>query len=358
MEIKISIFLFFWYNIFRRKVGSMGRKRPYGNGVKNRHNPSYNRNHNSMRNNNRNGGKKESLFKDRNLLENTTRIRIDKDRLNDFESLDTSFLEGRRQNNLTKEAKLEKKNSKKKRVNVSTIRRFRNTFYFLGFVSLFALVFVFLFNNRFFVDKGNNNKKGVVEKKDSNVKKDNIIDTNCLFIGGYHTDDFSLDELGGSFPYVKNSKRELFTDDILDSMKKNIYDYNPSVVFFELGIADYLDGKSDSDILRNIRDIITQTKENRPYAEIYVESFFPINKDVDGYPDDMFLEKDNKDLIKFNQELKIICDDVHVHYFDVFSELSVNDKLNEKYTDDGVHLNQDGYKRLFKVVRKIVDSNN
>ena len=65
----------------------MGRKKPYSS-VKSRRNFNYSGGQNKG---NKYVARKESFFKEKKSLENTTRIRIDKDRLNDFESLDTSF---------------------------------------------------------------------------------------------------------------------------------------------------------------------------------------------------------------------------------------------------------------------------
>lgn len=324
----------------------MGKKRPYSNSVKNRYNSNYNRNSRYT------AKKNETSTKEKKSFENTMRIRVDKDRLNDFESLDTSFLEGRRKKNPLKEKKHDKKN-KKEIFKVSTIVKLRNICFLLGILSLLVLVTLIFLNNHLFA------KNDIVStKKNIDIEeKNNMIDTNCLFIGNFYTKEFSLKDIGFSLPYVNNSEEKFFTTDVLDSMKKNIYDYNPSIIFFELGIADYLDGKDDSEILNNIGNIITMTKENRPYAEIYIESFYPINKDIDDYNDDLFRGKDNKDLMGFNEKLKDLCKSYSVHYVDVFSELSVDDKLKENYTDDGVHLNQDGYKRLFKIIRKIVGSN-
>ena len=331
----------------------MGRKKPYSS-VKSRRNFNYSGGQNKG---NKYVARKESFFKEKKSLENTTRIRIDKDRLNDFESLDTSFLEGRRKKKITREVKSEKRSKPRKRYNVSIIKKFRNVFYFLGVLSLVILIIVFFSNSFLFTGrKSDNMKKDIVKEQEKQQKKESEIDTNYLFIGGYHTDKFSLDELGFLYPYVKKSKEEFFTDDILDSMKENIYDYNPSLIFFELGTSDYVDGKSEDEILKNIEDIIIKTKDNRPYAEIYVESFYPINKDVEDFDDELFKDKDNKDLMDFNKKIERLCKSVHVHYLDIYSELIENDKLNDKYTADGIHLNEDGYKRLFKVIRKIVDS--
>ena len=39
----------------------------------------------------------------------------------------------------------------------------------------------------------------------------------------------------------------------------------------------------------------------------------------------------------------------------MYSELLEDDKLKEDYSDDGINLNENGYKRVFKVINRIVD---
>lgn len=322
----------------------MGRKSPYSNSVKNRRN-SYNNSVNK---------KRKTFVKENKSLENTTRIRVDKERLNDYESLDTSFLEGRRQKPKIKDINYDKKNIETSRFNVSILKTFRNIFYFLGVFSLIVLVFLILYNN--FLRKNNDTAKENNVKHSEKVDEAFTIDTNYLFVGGFYTIDFPLEELDFSFPYVKNSKEKMLVGDLLNSMKSNIYDYNPSDVFLELGTDDFLDGKDESEILEDIENIIKEIKENRPYAKIYVESFYPINKDLDGY-DDLFEGKDNESIIEFNKKLKQLCKYSNVHYIDVFSELSEDGKLKQEYTDDGVKLNKEGYKRLLKVIQIVADNN-
>ena len=52
-----------------------------------------------------------------------------------------------------------------------------------------------------------------------------------------------------------------------------------------------------------------------------------------------------------------LAKDKKVEYIDVYKELSLNDKLNEEYTDNGVYLNTNGYEKVLKLLKKVVDNN-
>ena len=67
----------------------------------------------------------------------------------------------------------------------------------------------------------------------------------------------------------------------LTASEHKIYKYNPSKVFINLGYVDLVNDKSVNEIISNYEEIIKNIKLNRPYAEIYVISVFPINNDYD-----------------------------------------------------------------------------
>ena len=121
----------------------------------------------SRRNNNRN--------KEKVNLENTVRIRIDDVRLNDEDSLDTSFLEGRI-----------KKNKKiKKKINIDTKKL---KFFLWG--TLFSFIFIMLIIsivNGFFIKTKSNKTDKMLEKV--NIK----IDNNYLFVGDYSINRINFD---------------------------------------------------------------------------------------------------------------------------------------------------------------------
>ena len=195
------------------------------------------------------------------------------------------------------------------------------------------------------------------DKVDNVIEKkvESVIDDNYLFIGEGHTQNFDFDSFQLDYHYINMGDEKLLLEDLLSDLKKKVYDFNPSIIFIQVGMNDILDGRSINQVVQDLETIILKIKENRPYAEIYIESIYPINKEVDDFDDDDYKEVNNYSIVNYNKQIEKLCESLNINYVDIFSQLSVNNQLNEEYTDNGISLNDNGYKRLYKIIRKIVD---
>ena len=303
---------------------------------------------------------KKNISKTKNKdFDVTTRIRVDEVRLNDSESLDTSFLEGRVEKKVKNNSgKVKEKILKDKNI-VDETKEIRKKRIFFGITSLaIFIIIVFLFV--FYFDKIVNVFKDDLKDKnitvESSKKQEKVIDDNYLFIGGFYTDKFDFDKFDLDYHYVKVSDNNMDTADVLDDMKSKIYDYNPSIIFIELGINDLDSGMDSKDIIKNIKSIIDKIKENRPYARICIESLYPINISVDDFDNEILSDEiNNSKIVSFNKQLKDLTEKNDVIYLDMFSMLEKGGKLDSEYTDNGIYLNDDGYKQILKLVNNEID---
>lgn len=283
-------------------------------------------------------------------LEQTTRIRIDHERLEDSDSLDTSFLEGR----------LEKQFRNNKKARERLLHNSNKTFHFplkqlllivlIGII--IASIIIYLPSMKFSTSSRAKKDLKVEEKKVE--EKSKVIDDNYLFIGDFHTEELNLEDV--SYPYVKICDKEFELKDILDDMNHRIYQYNPSVIILELGINDLDKETDDEEILNNIKEIIAGVKDNRPYADIYIESIYPINKDKEEFDEDFFENENisNDDIIHINKEIKKLVKEENISYIDIFQQLSDKKQLKDIYTDDGIHLNEKGYQKVLSYVNTVI----
>lgn len=284
---------------------------------------------------------------DKETLENTMKIRIDRERLEDSESLDTSFLEGR----------VHKKAQDNKKVKEEILREKKESgipFSVLKILLALVLLIIIIFVFQIVFITPNNREEEVIKEDNVVQKEDSIIDRNYLFVGDYHTLDFDLEDLFLENYYVKSVDEKLTTTSLLDNIKSMIYVYNPSIVFIEVGMNDLLEERDMSDILDDMEKIIKGIQENRPYAKIYVESLYPINKDIKDFDSD-YEEIDYSEIEDYNEELKDLCNTLNVSYLDIYKEISENHELKKKYTDNGVALNDLGYEKIYKIIRNVVD---
>lgn len=324
-------------------------KKPYNSSKYNKQKNSTN--YNSKNNkNNRNFNEKNNSYKKKDNLDVTTRIRIDEKRINDAESLDVSFLSDKSGKKISNNKKNKILNEKKQILFNFTI--IKSIFFVLSFICIIILIMLIVKNNNL------NIKKYVekdVEVEEKIKKEEKIIDDNILFIGDFYTEKLDLDDF--DYPYVKISDKSLTTEDLLNDMKDKVYKFNPSVVIIQLGIIDLDNGSKDEQIIERLNDVIYKIKENRPYAKIYIESLYPINKEVDNYEDDILDDDiDNKLIRGINQLIKSLAYENDINYIDVFDLISDDDyNLDEKYTDNGIYLNDNGYKVILDEIRKNVD---
>lgn len=277
-------------------------------------------------------------------LETTTRIRIDNDRLNDVDSLDTSFLEGR-VDAKSKKKVLNSKPSKRKPINLSILR---NIISMVLVISLLVLAVLALMNH-------STNSKTPTVKRVKEIKEVKTVDDNYLFVGDFHTNKLNFEDL--DYHYTKFSDDDYTTDDIAKNIE-DIYRYNPSIVFIQVGINDLNTGTEDYDIITNLSEIIDGIKKNREAAKIYVEGIYNVNSDVeDSYVESLNEKINNKQINSLNKKIEELTKDKQVEYLDINKEISVDDKLDEEYTDDGIVLNDKGYEKVLEVLRKVVDKN-
>lgn len=278
-------------------------------------------------------------------LEDTTRIRVDDNRINDADSLDVSFIEGKKKKKANKEKILKEK------------KDYSYIFDILKIVLTVVVIVVLLVFGYIYALKNDVFKKGIfetkqVEKTKKPEKVKNVkMDYNYLFIGDFHTDGMEFDEFYK--PFVKVSNSDYTTKDILDDERDYIYVYNPTDVFIQIGYNDFKGETSIKEVVDNIESIIKGIKINREYANIYVESIYPINDSIEGFNKDENLNNDF--IMDINNELESMCKRNNVQYIDMYKELSKDDLLDSNYTDDGINLNSDGYKKVFKVIGRYLD---
>ncbi len=195
----------------------------------------------------------------------------------------------------------------------------------------------------------NHHKVKVVTK----IKEVEKVPDNYLFLGDSITDFYDLDKYYPDLPVVNSGISGNTTEDILNDMKKRAYQYNPSKVFLLIGTNDLIHDKSNEEIVEGVEKIIEGIKENRPKAEIYLESIYPVNYKLSP---SMVNVRKNDDIKEINKELKKYCKDNKITYIDMYDLLKDDDdNFDSKYTKDGLHPNDEGYEVITKEIKKYID---
>lgn len=179
-----------------------------------------------------------------------------------------------------------------------------------------------------------------------------VLDENIVFFGDSITNKYNVNEFYPNHHVVNSGISGDRSDDLLERIEDDVYRFNPSKVFILIGINDLNHDYTQEEILDNIQKIVNGIKTNRPNALIYIESVYPINKDILS---DFNEEVDNDTIKKFNDKLKLLSINNNTNYIDVSSHLvDESGSLKENYTYDGLHLNDLGYFKVTMAISKYV----
>lgn len=191
----------------------------------------------------------------------------------------------------------------------------------------------------------------------SGVKKTSIVlDENIVFFGDSITNGYKIEEFYPKNNVINSGISGDTTEDLLERMD-DVYKYNPSKVFILIGINDLNRGKSIDEILDNIQRIVNNIKTNRKYTNIYIESVYPINRNVFEDKDYSFNNDISNDTIKeLNDRLSNLCKENSIQYVDVYNNLIDSEgNLKEDYTREGLHLTDLGYFKVTSSLSKYID---
>ena len=187
-------------------------------------------------------------------------------------------------------------------------------------------------------------------------KLDNIKeqDENIVFYGDSITEGYNVKEFYDEFRVVNSGISGNITEDLINRIDRDLYNYNPSTVIIQIGTNDIRASIKDEDIIKNLKNIIKGIRKNRKNASILIESIYPINREMDEeYWKDVNPDYNNKHITKLNKEIKELCKKEHIKYIDIYSKLLDDNKnLKEVYSKDGLHLTDLGYYKVTKLIKE------
>jgi lysophospholipase L1-like esterase len=124
----------------------------------------------------------------------------------------------------------------------------------------------------------------------------------------------------------------------------------PARVFILIGINDISRNIPDSVILDNYKRMIRRIRQASPATKIFFQTLMPVNNQFtqfkNHYNKDEHIQRVNDGMKKLAAEEKIFLIDLHPHFLDA------EKKLDKKYTMDGLHLNEAGYRHWASILKK------
>jgi len=305
------------------------------------------KNYSNYKNNNKHRNENYQKNSEDNMDFNITKQQVfDFDEMKFSDEIDTSFVENKRKkkeqivDELTQsyeKGKVQQQKREKKHHSKIRVERF------VAILCILALLgtCVFLLMKP--------EKTKVITKKEEVV----VMDDNYLFLGDSITEQYDLDEYYNDLPVVNSGISGNKTKDLLNDLNNRVYQYNPSKVFLLIGTNDIQSKVEDDVIINNIKKILEDIHENRPYAKLYLEAIYPVDEGSSGAQD-----RTNKEIQSINASLEDYCKKNDITFIDMYDLLldpeSDKDRLFEDYSKDGLHISDEGYEVITEELMKYI----
>lgn len=168
-----------------------------------------------------------------------------------------------------------------------------------------------------------------------------------IFLGNSITAYTNWNELLG-LPNARN--RGISGDTTFGILERldEVTEGKPEKIFLLIGINDISRNVPADLILRNYKRIISQIKKESPDTQIYVQTVLPVNNTFSRYNNhynkDKIICEVNNGIKTMAAAQEIILIDLHPHFLDA------ENRLDKKYTEEGLHLNAKGYELWRKLL--------
>jgi len=161
-----------------------------------------------------------------------------------------------------------------------------------------------------------------------------------IFLGNSITDIGEWSEIWQN-KYVKN--RGISSDNTFGVLARlpEVIAAKPRMIFIMIGINDIARNTPDAIIISNYNKIIKTIKKGSAKTKVFVQSILPTNNRFKEFTRH---QEKQEHILHINKALQDICVRENIIYVDLHSRFVDKDgKLDEQYTNDGLHINGPGY---------------
>ncbi|MBE9225980.1 G-D-S-L family lipolytic protein [Phormidium sp. LEGE 05292] len=122
----------------------------------------------------------------------------------------------------------------------------------------------------------------------------------------------------------------------------------PKKIFLMIGINDVISEQKLEEIVKKYRMVLSNIKQSSPSTEVYIQSVLPVNSRFNK-------PVDNNLIFRLNQELQVLAGEFNYQYIDLYSFFTIDNELSYRYTNDGIHLNGEGYAVWKEIIKNYVN---
>jgi lysophospholipase L1-like esterase len=133
---------------------------------------------------------------------------------------------------------------------------------------------------------------------------------------------------------------------------REVTNHRPKKIFLLIGINDIARNIPDSIIVRNYKRIIDSVHLYSPETILYLQSILPTNNAFTNFKNH---QNKTEHILAINEAMKSLCNGKKIIYIDLYNHfINTEGKLDEKYTNDGLHLLGQGYVKWKEIIRNEV----
>lgn len=188
------------------------------------------------------------------------------------------------------------------------------------------------------------------EKEIEDYKKENIV-----FYGDSITEMYELDKFYPGMPVVNAGHGGYLSRRLFEEVEEKLLVYNPTKVFMLMGTNDIAySNYTNEEIVDNVKGIVNAIRKDRKNVKIYIESIYPVNETIEIDHNVMHIRRNGR-IKEINALLKKYCKEENITYINLFDVLKEEDgTIDEDYTLEGLHINENGYKIITDYLMKYV----
>lgn len=197
----------------------------------------------------------------------------------------------------------------------------------------------------------NNVKKMLKEQEATEIStKEN---KKIIFLGDSLISEYDLKKYYDDENIINQGISGDTTVGILQRLQKSVFDYDVKKVVLVIGTNDINRG---IDLIENLELIISKIQKHDKNIEIILESIYPINKTSNSKIKlDMVGNRTNEKIKKDNEQLKKLCKKKNIIYLNVYDQLVDNQgNLKIEYTKEGLHLTEQGYRKVTNILNPYI----
>jgi lysophospholipase L1-like esterase len=148
-------------------------------------------------------------------------------------------------------------------------------------------------------------------------------------------------------PNIKN--RGISGDSLYGMLQRldQVTTNRPKKIFLMIGINDVISSQPIAEIVRKYRLALATIKQSSPATEVYVKSVLPANSRFRT-------PVDNNRVLLLNREIRILAKQFNYQYIDLYSFFTIDNELDYRYSNDGLHLNGEGYALWKEIIKNYV----